>query len=87
MLENATQQKPNVAAGDSGKRRKPARPSPKPNFGGATETNRLTCQAHQTKKLTEQTEAKTKQGKGKNQTTNEKRKPEPNQKTIRHHRS
>ena len=46
------------------------------------ETNRLT-QACQTKKPTEQTEAKTKQGKGKSQTANEERKPEANQKTVR----
>jgi len=53
----------------------------------ATETNRLTRRASQTKQPIEQTEAKTKQGKSKNQTANEKRKPEANQKTARHHRS
>jgi len=36
---------------------------------------------------TAQTKAKTKQGKGKNQTANKKRPPEANPKTVRHHPS
>ncbi|TAL51650.1 MAG: hypothetical protein EPN89_03075 [Methylovulum sp.] len=59
----------------------------KTEFWRAMETNLLTRQACQTKKLTEQTEAKTKQGKGKSksQTASLQRKLGANPKTVRYH--